>query len=91
MVLSRSGILAGKKWTCYPGMENNLAEYCGGEENAKKLSEGAVHVSDVPFVLDGNLLTGRGPGTAEQFAMKLVELLSDAETAKRVHDGSCQR
>ena len=91
VVLSRSGILAGKKWTCYPGMNEQLADYCGGAQNARKLTEGSVHVPDVPFVFDKNLLTGRGPGTAEQFSMKLVELLAGAETAKRIHDGSCQR
>ncbi|MBR0032917.1 MAG: DJ-1/PfpI family protein [Treponema sp.] len=91
MVLSRSGVLAGKKWTCYPGMNENLSEYCGGEEAAKKLTEGASHVAGVPFVFDKNLLTGRGPGTAEQFSMKLVELLSGEEVAKTIHDGSCLR
>lgn len=91
VVLSQTGILANRKWTCYPGMENNLAEYCGGEVKAHELTENSTHIKDVPFVLDNNVLTGRGPGTAEQFAMKLVELLTDSETARKVHDGSCQR
>ena len=45
----------------------------------------------VPFVTDGNLLTGRGPGAAEQFAMEFVRLLFGAESARVIHDGSCQR
>lgn len=91
VVLAQTGILSNRKWTCYPGMEQNLAEYCGGEVRAQELTENSEHIENVPFVLDNNVLTGRGPGTAEQFAMKLVELLTDAETAKKIHDGSCQR
>ena len=91
VVLAKTGILASRKWTCYPGMEHNLAEYCGTEDWAKEATENSRHIKDVPFVLDNNVLTGRGPGTAEQFAMKLVELLTNAETAKKIHDGSCQR
>ena len=91
VVLAQTGILASRKWTCYPGMEKNLAEYCGSEVKAKELTENSHHIKDVPFVLDNNVLTGRGPGTAEQFAMKFVELLTNAECAKQIHDGSCQR
>ena len=91
VVLSRTGILSNRKWTCYPGMEENLAEYCGSADWAKEVTENSEHISDVPFVFDNNLLTGRGPGTAEQFAMELVKLLTNAETAKKIHDGSCQR
>ena len=91
VVLARTGILSNRKWTCYPGMNNNLAEYCGSADWAKEVMENSEHIEDVPFVLDNNVLTGRGPGTAEQFAMKFVELLAGAETAVRIHDGSCQR
>ena len=91
VVLAKTGILSSRKWTCYPGMENNLAEYCGTEDWAKEAMENSRHIKDVPFVLDNNVLTGRGPGTAEQFAMKLVEILTDSATAKHIHDGSCQR
>jgi len=91
VVLAQTGILANRKWTCYPGMEQNLPIYCGSDVKARELTENSEHISDVPFVFDNNLLTGRGPGTAEQFAMKLVELLTDSATAKRIHDTSCQR
>jgi 4-methyl-5(b-hydroxyethyl)-thiazole monophosphate biosynthesis len=72
-------------------MEKNLAEYCGSEDWATEVMENSRHIPDVPFVLDNNVLTGRGPGTAEQFAMKFVEILTDSETAQKIHDGSCQR
>ena len=91
VVLAQTGILANRKWTCYPGMEKNLAEYCGSEVRAKELTENSEHIGNVPFVFDNNLLTGRGPGTAEQFAMKFVEILTNSTTAKQIHDGSCQR
>ena len=91
VVLAQTGILANRKWTCYPGMENELPKYCGGEIKARDLMENSTHIKDAPFVLDNNVLTGKGPGTAEQFAMKLVEILTDSETARKIHDGSCQR
>ncbi|HSA16468.1 MAG TPA: DJ-1 family protein, partial [Spirochaetota bacterium] len=28
-----------------------------------------------PFILDGNILTGKGPGCAIPFALKLVEMI----------------
>lgn len=91
VVLAQTGILASRKWTCYPGMERSLAEFCGGAARAEELTENSTHIKDVPFVLDNNVLTGRGPGTAEQFAMKFVEILTDSKTAAKIHDGSCQR
>lgn len=91
VVLAPTGILAGRKWTCYPGMENNLGEYCGSQVKAAELTENSQHISNVPFVLDNNVLTGRGPGAAEQFAMKMVELLAGKETAEKVHAASVQR
>ena len=91
VVLAQTGILASRKWTCYPGMEENLAEYCGSKIKADELTEHSHHIKDVPFVFDNNVLTGRGPGTSEQFAMKFVEILTTSETAKQIHDGSCQR
>lgn len=35
-------------------------------------------------VVDGKLVTSRGPGTAMEFALKLVELLAGAETKDKV-------
>ena len=40
--------------------------------------------AETRVVLDGNLLTSRGPGTAFEFALALVEALYDAQTAKEV-------
>ena len=91
VVLAPTGILSNRRWTCYPGMEKNLTEYCGSEIKAQELTENSHHISNVPFVLDNNVLTGRGPGTAEQFAMKFVEILAGEATAKKIRETSCQR
>lgn len=91
VVLAPAGIIAGRKWTCYPGMEKELDKWCGSALKAEELTENSQHIKNVPFVLDNNILTGRGPGTAEQFAMKFVELCAGEEAAAKIHEGSCQR
>lgn len=91
VVLAKTGVLAGRKYTCYPGMNENLAEYCGGQALASSLTKGASLIEGVPFVHDGNLITGRGPGAAEQFAMAIVEELAGKEKADQIKAGSVQR
>lgn len=61
MVLGGLGILKGKKATCYPGFEKYL--------------EGAILETDKPVVVDGNVITGRGPGLTFDFALQLLEIL----------------
>ena len=79
VVLGKTNILKGKKWTCYPDMQ--------GEANKDYLSG----YSDKPFITDGQLVTSRGAGAAEEFAMELVRILTNEETAKKIHDGTLQR
>ena len=72
LVLAPTGILDGKNATCYPGME---------KEFSKK-----VKFQDKPVVVDGNVVTSKGPGTAFLFGLKIVEILKGkdaAETVKR--------
>lgn len=38
-------------------------------------------------VISDNIITSQGPGTAAEFALKLVELLIDAKTAQKVASG----
>ena len=79
VVLGKTNILKNKKWTCYPGMQDNAKpEYQG-------------NYSDQVFITDGNLVTGRGPGASEQFAMELVRILAGQKTWEKIHTGSCQR
>ena len=67
MVFGGLGILKGRKATCYPGFEKYL--------------EGATLQTDKAVVIDGNVVTGRGPGLTIPFALTLVEML--AGKAKR--------
>ena len=70
-VLGKLGILEGKEAICYPGFEGKLT--------------GAV-ISKKSVVEDGNVITGKGPGVAVQFALKIVESLKGRETASQVSD-----
>ena len=70
VILGPLGLLTGKKVTCYPGMEN-------------KLPADAVMISD-DVVVDGNIITSRGPATALFFALMLVEKLAGTDTAREV-------
>ena len=79
VVLGKTKIPAGKKWTCYPDMEGeSKAEYQNGYSNKV-------------FVTDGNLVTSRGPGAAEEFAMELVRILAGEEVYRKVHDSAQMR
>jgi 4-methyl-5(b-hydroxyethyl)-thiazole monophosphate biosynthesis len=67
--LAKAGILKGKKATIYPGMESALT--------------GAKHLNE-RVVVDENLVTSQGPGTALEFAITLVELLVGKQKAHEV-------
>ena len=70
-VLSDAGVLEGKECTIYPGMEEELRAGRG------KPKQDMV-------VVDGNIVTSRGPATAFPFALKLVELLAGKQVAETV-------
>ena len=70
-MLGKLGILEGKEAVCYPGFEEKLT--------------GAV-ISKNTVVKDGNIITGKGPGVAIPFALKIVETLKGKETASQVAD-----
>ena len=79
VVLGKTDILKGKKWTCYPDMQDNAkAEYLAGYSNEV-------------FITDGNLVTSRGPGASEEFAMELVRILAGQAIHDKIHDGAQQR
>ena len=68
-VLADLGLLEGKKATCYPACEENMA--------------GAV-LTGAPVTVDGNFITSRGVGTAINFALELIKVLVGAEMAKKI-------
>ena len=71
-ILGKLGLLDGKKAVCYPGFEETL--------------KGAVIGEDI-ISQEGNYITSKGPGTAIYFALRLVELLTDNETAEELREG----
>jgi len=73
-VLANAGLLAGRRATAFPGILESP------EVPGVRLEQAAV-------VRDGTVVTSRGPGTAMDFALELVELLSDRATRERVEAG----
>jgi 4-methyl-5(b-hydroxyethyl)-thiazole monophosphate biosynthesis len=67
LVFGNLGILKSKEAACYPGFE----EYLKG-----------ANVLFQPVIESGNITTGRGPGVAIQFALKLVSKLVSPEKAE---------
>lgn len=68
-ILGNLGLLKGKRVTCYPTMETKI--------------QGAV-LTGAPVTVDGNIITGRGAGTAIDFALKIIEQLMGKEKAKEI-------
>jgi 4-methyl-5(b-hydroxyethyl)-thiazole monophosphate biosynthesis len=63
------GILAGRRFTCYPGLESRVT--------------GATF-SDERVVVDGNLVTARSAGCSGEFAYAIASILVGAEAAKEL-------
>lgn len=71
-VLGLAGLLKGKKATCHPGFEEKLLEACFVAK---------------PVIVDGNIITSRGMGTAIEFATEIVRYFTDDATIEKVHKG----
>lgn len=67
VALAPTGVLAGHRATCYPGFEQRFSP--------------DVRRSEERVVVDGPLVTSRGPGTALEFSLALVEQLVGAAKA----------
>jgi len=68
VVLAPLGLLDGKRFTCYPGMEEKMP--------------GIWLNSNV--VVDGNIITSRSAGTAGSFAVAIIEKLIDKAAAEKI-------
>jgi len=65
VVLAPLGLLSGKKFTCYPGMEETVQ---GGYWTDKRVN------------ISGNIITSRAAGTAGEFAIVIIaKLLGETE------------
>ncbi len=75
-VLGAAGILEGKKATCHPGFEEKLTGAVTGEEEV---------------VVDGNIITSRGMGTAIPFALAIVRYFKDDAAVEEIKKGLVYR
>ena len=73
-VLARAGLLDGKRATSYPGaLETDTIP--------------GLDYRDTAVVMDGTVITSRGPGTAMDFALSLIELLAGKQKRDEVEAG----
>lgn len=73
LALAPTGILKGRKATCYPGFEKNFPA--------------SVEFSKERVVVDGHVITSSGPGSALEFSLELVEQLVGKEKAQALKEG----
>jgi 4-methyl-5(b-hydroxyethyl)-thiazole monophosphate biosynthesis len=71
VVLAPLGLLAGKRFTCYPGMEETVKD--------------AVWTDD-RVVTDGSIITSRAAGTSGEFSIAIIRELLGEDTAKKIAD-----
>ncbi len=72
MVLGHLGLLRGRKATCYPGFETEL--------------DGAIYTSE-PYTVDGNIITGKGPGASFEYAYALLTLMKGERVVEALKKG----
>lgn len=70
-VLASAGLLAGRAATAFPGV-------------LERLALGDTVLKGEPVVADGKVITSRGPGTAMDFALLLIERLLGREKRDEV-------
>lgn len=73
-VLAYLGLLENKRATSYPGVLD------AATLTSTQLKNTAIEV-------DGKIITSRGPGTAMDFALQLIELLIDKDARQQVEKG----
>ena len=71
-VLKKAGVL-GHEYTCYPGSKDEIS-HPGYREDSK-------------VVVDDNVMTSQGPGTAVCFGLAILERLAGVQTMQKVKEG----
>lgn len=73
LVLASTGILDGKKATCYPGIEQHFGE--------------STTYTGTLFEEDGNVITGEGPAATLPYAYKILSYFIGEEAVKELQSG----
>jgi protein deglycase len=76
LVLGANDLIGTHTFTCYPGFESHATSGSFVEDRV---------------VIDGNLITSRGPGTAAEFAEAIVTRLVGADAASELHRRTLQK
>ena len=71
-ILGALGYLKDKKYTCYPGFEN---ESFGG------------HYQNVSVIIDGKLITAKSMAFSIDFALSILSTLTSQDTVEKVNKG----
>jgi len=69
IALEKAGVIKGRRATSYPGFSQQMSSCKYREERV---------------VVDGNIITSRGPGTAFEFALTIVQYLSGEDKAEEL-------
>lgn len=69
IVLAKADIIKGKNITSFPGFEDNFTN---------------AHYKTDPVVIDGNIITARGPYFAVNFAIEIVKYLLGEEASEKL-------
>ncbi len=72
LVLQAAGVLNNRRATCHPAVSDELTSTPALESRV---------------VIDDNIITSRGPGTAMEFALTLISELDNKEQAASIADG----
>ena len=76
VVLGQAGLIGDRSFTCYPGYDS--------------IFPGGNYI-DQRVVIDGNLITSKGPGTAAEFSESLIEYLLDYNEKHKIHTATIQK
>jgi 4-methyl-5(b-hydroxyethyl)-thiazole monophosphate biosynthesis len=73
LALNEAGILEGRRFTCYPGVEQKLPP--------------DVQPVNQTVVVDDHIITSQGPGTAFEFALKVIAECGSPNASASVRAG----
>lgn len=71
IVLEKANVLKGRKATSYPGFNEEMP---------------SCNYVDDRVVVDGNIITGKGPGVALEFALKIVDYLAGEKIVNKLKE-----